>query len=216
MAFEANKIKEIYEGNVGKKYDLSMSHFFVPLKKKAFNASSLKANDRVLVFCCGTGLDFQPILEKIGPGGEIIGVDFSTQMLEKAKEKVQKYGWKNVQLIQADVTDFENKLDQKANVGVCSLGLSLIPDFKKAYCSLLSNIKDQGEVIIGDMQLASGWKARFNPFTLLLSKKYGGTAEGHQNSLELKSIMKMDLAEVKIGEFLMNSYYFCIGKKINK
>ena len=117
-------------------------------------------------------------------------MDFSHQMLHKAREKILKNNWENVELIQADVIDF-----------------------KKAYYSFLSNTKDRGEIIIGDMQLASGWQAQLNPLTLFISKKFGSTAKGHQNSLELKSIMKEELTEVKIREFFMNSYYFYIGKK---
>jgi len=214
MTFEAKKIKEIYEGKVARKYDRSMSHFFTGFKKNAFDDSSLKTGDRVLVFCCGTGLDFPPILEKIGSEGQIIGVDFSAQMLQKAKDKVQKHKWNNVELNQADVTDFDTKLDLKADSGVCTLGLSIIPDFKKAYDNLLSNVKVGGEIIIGDMQVASGWRARLNPLTIFLAKKYGGALEGHQNSLELSSMMKKNLSEVKKREFFMGAYYYCIGKKM--
>lgn len=88
MALDSKKIEEIYAGKVAKKYDLSMPPFFVRCKKTAFNDSTLKSGDRVLVFCCGTGLDFPHILRKIGTDGEIVGVDFSAEMLNKAKEKI--------------------------------------------------------------------------------------------------------------------------------
>ncbi len=42
-----------------------MNHFFVRMKKKAFNDSTLKNGDCVLVFCYGTGMDFPHILRKI-------------------------------------------------------------------------------------------------------------------------------------------------------
>ena len=213
MSFEEKTIKKIYEGNVAKKYDRSMSHFFASLKKKAFNGSSLKKGDRVLVFCCGTGLDFHPILKKIGSEGQIIGVDFSSEMLKKAAEKIRNNKWENVELIEADVTKFEDKLEIKADVGVCTLGMSIIPAFKSAYYNLLSNVKEKGERIIEDMQLASGWQARFNPVTIFLAKRFGGTNEGHKNSLELYSIMKKELNEVVKREYYFKSYYYCRGKK---
>ncbi|MDA3952373.1 MAG: class I SAM-dependent methyltransferase [Bacteroidales bacterium] len=213
MSFKAQKIKEIYEGKVAKKYDLSMNHFFARMKRKAFNDSSLKNGDCVLVFCCGTGLDFPHILRKIGKNGKIIGVDFSTEMLKKAKEKIRKNNWENIELIEADITKYEDKLDIKADVGVCTLGMSIIPEYKTAYYNLLSNVKKQGEIIIGDMQLATGWHARLNPFTIFLAKRYGGTYEGHQNSLELYLMMKKELTEVKKREFFIKAYYYCIGKQ---
>lgn len=66
----------------------------------------------------------------------------------------------------------------------------IIPDYKTAYYNLLSNVKKQGAIIIGDMQLASGWNARLNPFTIFLAKRNTGTYEGHQKSLELYAMMK--------------------------
>ena len=217
MALKNNsiKIKEIYAGKVAKKYDFSLPPFFAIWKKKAFNDSSLKKGDRVLVFCCGTGLDFPHILKKIGKEGEIVGVDFSFEMLRKAKEKIEKENWGNVELVEADITKFEDKLDKKFDAGVCTLGMSIIPDYKSAYYNLLSNVKKQGEIIIGDMQLASGWYAYLNPVTIFLAKKFGGTHEGHQNSLEIYAMMKKELTEVKKREFFFKAYYYCIGKKVN-
>ena len=101
-------------------------------------------------------------------------------MLKTAKERIRKEKWENIELIESDITKFEDKLDKKYDVGVCTLGLSIIPEYKLAFNNLLSNVKEQGEIIIGDMQLASGWLACFNPLTIFLAKKYGGTHEGHQ------------------------------------
>ena len=119
---DSNVIRTIYKGKVAKRYDFSLPPFFIKWKKKAFERSSIKRGDRVVVFCCGTGLDFPHILKKIGKEGEIIGVDFSSEMLKLANDKIAKNGWVNIKLIEADITDFENKLDIKADVGVCTLG----------------------------------------------------------------------------------------------
>lgn len=212
MNLDSKKIRKIYSGKVAKKYDFSLPPFFTKWKKKAINDSALKNGDQVLVFCCGTGLDFPHILKNIGSEGKIVGVDFSSIMLEKAKEKIEKENWTNIELIEADITKFESISDTKFDVGVCTLGMSIIPEYKTAYSNLVSNIKKDGKIIIGDMQLASGWLASLNPFTIFLSKKYGGTFEGHKNSLELYKIMKKELSDVKKKEFFFKAYYYCIGK----
>jgi len=213
MSFDSKKIEEIYSGKLVDKYDFSIAPFFASWKKKAFEESSLKKGDRVIVFCCGTGLDFPHILQKVGKEGNIIGVDFSAEMLAKAKLKVEKNKWENIELIEADATKFRDQPDQEADVGVCTLGMSIIPEYKAAFLNLLSNVKDSGEIIIGDMQLASGWLARLNPFTLALSKKYGGTRTGHQNSLEIQTMMRKELTNVRKKEFFFKSYYYCVGNK---
>jgi len=212
MTLESKNIKEIYAGKVAKKYDSSMPPFFARWKRKAFDESSLKKGDKVLVFCTGTGLDFTHILRRIGPEGKIVGVDFSAEMLKKARERISKNRWKNIELIEADITRFSHKPDRRFDIGVCTLGMSIIPDYKAAYHNLHAYVKLGGEIIIGDMQLAAGWYARFNPLILFLARKYGGTYEGHQNSLDLYAMMKKDLTGVRKREFFFNSYFYCIGK----
>ncbi len=213
MNLQAKTIEGIYAGPVAKKYDMSMGHFFARLKEKAFKKSSLKAGDHVLVFCCGTGLDFPHILRRIGEEGKITGVDFSGEMLKRAAKKISRNNWSNIELVHTDVTRFENKLDPQADTGVCTLGMSIIPEFRSAYNNLLSNVRDGGEIIIGDMQLASGWQARLNPLTISMAKRYGGTLEGHQNSLALYSLMNESLNDVNKEEYFFKAYFFSIGKK---
>ncbi len=213
MKTESIKIKEIYSGNVTKHYDLPISHMFRKYKEKVFDVSAIKRGDRVLVFCCGTGLDFPEIENKIGEEGHIVGVDFSNVMLKKAQQRIEKHRWNNVELIEADVTAFTLDNEELFDVGICTLGLSIIPEYKTAYYSLVSKVKEGGEIIIGDMQLASDRYALFNPFTISLAKRFGGSYEGHQNSLEICDIMKNELKEVTKREFFLKSYYYCIGKK---
>ena len=211
MPLDAKKIAEIYQSKVAVGYDFSMGHFFPVYKKRAFEESSLKAGDRVLVFCCGTGADFGPILEKIGPQGLLVGVDFSGLMLAQAAQKVEQNRWENVELVEADVTDFAYTGGASFDIGVCTLGLSIIPDYRRAYANLLAHIKKSGELIIGDMQLATGWKSIFNPWTLLMAKKFGGTPEGHQNAQDLVQQMAKDLVEVKKREFFLGAYFYLVG-----
>jgi len=210
---KSKKIKDIYEGKVARRYDLSMSHFFARLKERAIHSASLKTGDTVLVFCCGTGLDFPEILNQIGKTGKVIGIDFSTEMLQQAQIKIDKYGWKNVELIKEDVTSLNHSLNEKADIGICTLGMSIIPEYRIAYSNLLSNVKKGGKIIIGDMQLASGWKAMFNPITILMAKKFGGSKKGHRNSQMIFSLMVAELQDVSKKSFFMDAYCYCIGTK---
>ena len=96
MVLSSKNVKKMYTGMVTYHYDLPMSRFFKRYKQLAFNDSSLKSGDSVLVFCCGTGLDFPYILKKIGEEGRIVGVDFSADMLNIAQKKIKKNSFKNV------------------------------------------------------------------------------------------------------------------------
>ena len=67
------------------------------LVKKA----NLAPDDIVLDLCCGTGLGFPFILEKIGRQGMLLGIDASSKMLQQSKEKRFRG---NVNLIRSDAT----------------------------------------------------------------------------------------------------------------
>ena len=213
MKLEANNIKTIYNGKVGSRYDLSMAPFFLKWKKKAIDESSMKKGDSILVFCCGTGLDFPYVQKKIENEGSITAIDFSSEMLNQAYYKVLKNKWSNIELIEADVTKEKELPNRKFDMGICTLGLSIIPEYKFAYNNLYSRIKDGGELLIGDMQLATGRMAIFNPLTIYLAKKFGGTYEGHKNSLKIYERMKDELSDIRKRKFFLGAYYYCIGKK---
>src|SRR3990172_12612029 len=71
------------------------------VRRQAVRLLALKQGDVVLDVACGTGLSFPHIQERIGPQGQLIGVDLSAEMLAKAREKVTQAGWRNVTLIYA-------------------------------------------------------------------------------------------------------------------
>jgi len=55
----------------------------------------------VLDLCTGTASLLPVLHQKVGPGGKVIGVDFSRGMLRVAREKTKPYD--NIQLIEADI-----------------------------------------------------------------------------------------------------------------
>ena len=213
MRPDSEKVEKIYSGNIVKHYDLPVSHMFGKYKKQAFIDSNLKTGDKVIVFCCGTGLDFREIINRVGKNGCIRGIDFSAEMLKKAEKRIKRNNWDNIELIHADVTKYKNKSDNIFDAGICTLGISIIPDYLSAYYNLISWVRNNGEIIIGDMQLAEGRYAKYNPFTIFLAKRFGGSYQGHKNSSELYSIMNKELRSVRKKEFFLRSYYYCIGTK---
>src|SRR5680860_236148 len=67
-------------------------------------ALQLKPGDRVLDIGCGTGLNFPLLREAVGPGGRIVGVDISGEMLQRSRTRAARRGWANVEVVHADAT----------------------------------------------------------------------------------------------------------------
>jgi demethylmenaquinone methyltransferase / 2-methoxy-6-polyprenyl-1,4-benzoquinol methylase len=59
--------------------------------------AAVRPGDRVLDACCGTG---DLALEALRAGGDVVGVDFSERMLERARRKSDEVEW-----VQGDVTE---------------------------------------------------------------------------------------------------------------
>jgi len=55
-----------------------------PFLAKEVNRLGLRPADRVLDLCCGTGLCARELACRLGPDGEVVGVDASEAMLEEA------------------------------------------------------------------------------------------------------------------------------------
>lgn len=70
-------------------------------RRRAVELLRLCAGDAVLDIGCGTGLCFELLQERIGPGGTIVGVDASATMLDLARRRVAEHGWRNVVLVEA-------------------------------------------------------------------------------------------------------------------
>jgi demethylmenaquinone methyltransferase/2-methoxy-6-polyprenyl-1,4-benzoquinol methylase len=206
-------IHQIYTQTIPAHYDRKLGAGFQEWRARALDAANLQPGEEVIVFCCGTGQDFYPILEKIGENGRILGIDFSPQMLALARKRIEKEGWTNIELLEADVTEFANRTERFFDAGVCTLGISLIPAYRKAYDNLLSHVKPGGEIIISDMHWVGGWRVLFNPWLIRLGREFGTSSRGHRNSQKLLQIMKNELKEVRSGKFFHDFYFFCVGKK---
>jgi len=63
--------------------------------------AGLPTGASVLDVGCGAGLDTLIAAERIGPEGQVTGIDFSASMLRRARQSVLESGLKNVVLSQA-------------------------------------------------------------------------------------------------------------------
>lgn len=65
-------------------------------------SAMFQSGSRVLDVGCGSGLDTLCLAHQVGPGGTVVGVDFSPAMLTRAGQAVAESGCQNVTLQRAD------------------------------------------------------------------------------------------------------------------
>jgi len=61
-------------------------------RERAADRAELAPGDRALDLCCGTGDLALELAGRVGPGGEVVGCDFSEPMLELARAKAAERG----------------------------------------------------------------------------------------------------------------------------
>jgi ubiquinone/menaquinone biosynthesis C-methylase UbiE len=104
MTTEYDLFADVYDFQYGTtKFDLD---FYVE--------EALASQPPALELACGTGRVTLPIAQAEVP---IVGVDSSTRMLQKAREKAEKLGVLPVTWVQADMRDFE--LDERFGLAIC-------------------------------------------------------------------------------------------------
>ena len=204
----------IYDHVAPKVYDLLQRHM-IPLKKSAVNELGLKRGDRVIAFCCGTGQEFPFIQERIGPEGEILGVDWSDGMLKQAHRRIADNGWTNVTLVKADVTALPESVVETASydAGICTLGLSIISEPEKAFQALKKAVRAGGRIVIGDVCSFSGLKSILNPLNTLMNLPGGNTRRSLAHSRVFAEALPSDLLDVKL-KWHLGAYYIRVGHSV--
>lgn len=150
-----------YYNTFSRVYDIfSPKSYYHKARSYAINELQLQQGQTVLNVPCGTGQNFEYFQRYLQDSGLVLGVDLSPGMLEMAQRKIQKHHWNNIQLVQQDVRELDQKwLDDFSknenkplaiDAILCDLGLSGFPDWQLVIDHLLSILKTGGRIVIMD------------------------------------------------------------------
>ena len=106
MVTPARLIESVGEADqVRRYYDRKSRHYddlLEPLERRArllgLDRAGIKPLDRVLEVAVGTGATLVEIARRLDPGNVVQGVDLSPGMLQRAREKAQTAGLRNIEL----------------------------------------------------------------------------------------------------------------------
>lgn len=124
---------------------------YADARTEAVELLALQSGARVLDVACGTGANFELVQRRIGEAGELVGVDATPAMLDQARARIARAGWNNVSLLEADVSDLRpDELGEPFDAALCTLGLSVIPDWQQAWQTMLECVRLGGRVAVMD------------------------------------------------------------------
>jgi ubiquinone/menaquinone biosynthesis C-methylase UbiE len=146
-----------------------------PLRERAVARLNLRPGQTVLDVGCGTGGSFPLIQARIGPGGRIVGIDLSPDMLDRALEQIERNGWRNVTLIPSAVEDADPGL--LADAVLFSLTSDILRS-PAAIAHVLRDVRPGGRLVAAGITWSPWWALLTNLVTWYRSRPYIASFEG--------------------------------------
>jgi len=115
-----------------------------------FRLGKIGTGERVVDVGCGAGIDSLIAAKKVGAQGEVIGVDMTPAMLEKACGSASRAGLSNVEFRQG-YGEALPVADGWADVVISNGVLNLMPDKAAALSEMARVLKPGGRLQIGDI-----------------------------------------------------------------
>jgi demethylmenaquinone methyltransferase/2-methoxy-6-polyprenyl-1,4-benzoquinol methylase len=142
---------------------------------QAVDALGIEAGDMVVDLACGTGLNFERILERAGPTGRIIGVDLTAAMLDRARERVARHGWTNVELVHSDVAEYA--FPSGVQRIISTAGITLVPEYDLVVARAAKALASGGRLVIYDFKIPDDWPEWRIQIQMRIRARFGQTRD---------------------------------------
>lgn len=114
--------------------------------------AKIKKGDYVVDLGSGAGNDCFVARAETGETGKVVGIDFTTEMIEKARNNAEKLGFNNVEFRQGDIENIP-MTSNVADVVVSNCVMNLVPNKPKAFSEVHRILKIGGHFSISDIVL---------------------------------------------------------------
>ena len=138
---ENDFVAGVYD-KLAKVYDLIFGPTLHPGRLQAIQRMNIQAGERVLEVGVGTGIN----LSLYPKHSQVTGIDFSSSMLEKARERAARKGLRNMRLLQMDAADLKFA-DDSFDIVYAPYLISVVPDPVKVAREMRRVCRPGGRII---------------------------------------------------------------------
>jgi phosphatidylethanolamine/phosphatidyl-N-methylethanolamine N-methyltransferase len=186
-AVENAFVERVYE-KLSKVYDLIFGPTLHPGRLVALERMGIKPGDRILEVGVGTGIN-----TSLYPAHcQVTGVDLSSSMLDKARERVAREGHRHVRLLEMDAQNL-TFADDSFDIVYAPYLVSVVPDPVQVAREMRRVCKPGGKIIIlnhfrSTNPILSRLERAISPFTVHIGFKSDLDLEAFLAQAELKPI----------------------------
>ena len=156
--------------------------------------AAIKSGDVVVDLGSGAGNDAFVARALVGAQGQVIGIDMTEAMIEKARRNAQSLGYNNVEFRLGDIENMP-VATESVDVIISNCVLNLVPDKRKAFAEMSRILKVGGHFSVSDIVLGKELPKQIQS----AAEMYAGCVSGaiHKNAY-LKLIEEAGFKKVSI------------------
>ncbi len=156
--------------------------------------ADINKGDTVVDLGSGAGNDCFIARAEVGESGRVIGIDFSPEMILKARKNALKRGYTNVEFLEGDIEEMPLH-DNTADVIVSNCVLNLLPQKNMIFKEIYRVLKPGGHFCISDVVLNGIFPKEFTDNAAMYA---GCIASAIQREDYLKEIEKADFMDIRV------------------
>ena len=111
--------------------------------REAVRATGLRPGKKALDLACGTGSLTRDLAKRVGPGGYVLGIDFSREMLRAAKARPAP----NIEYRLGDATKLEGVASESFDAATIAYGARNIPDLDALFSEMARCLRPGGVAV---------------------------------------------------------------------